>query len=108
MMKKWMMVAGLVCAPLHAVAQTGVIDATTASGERVRWLPDGRWEWIDGQKAVAQKQQRGVEVKKQEEVRQAEIKRERAAQGGGVLGFGRTIYEGEKDYNRGSLNPKTR
>ena len=65
MMKKWMMVAGLVCAPLHAVTETGVIDATTAGGER-------------------------------------------AAQGGGVLGFGRTIYEGEKDYNRGSLNPKTR
>ena len=65
MMKYWMMVAALVCAPLPALAQTGVIDATTAGGER-------------------------------------------AAQGGGVLGFGRTIYEGEKDYNRGSLNPKTR
>ena len=108
MMKNWMMVAALVCAPLPALAQTGVIDATTAGGERVRLLPDGRWEWIDGQKAAAQKQQREVEVKKQEEVRQAEFKRERAAQGGGVLGFGRTIYEGEKDYNRGSLNPKTR
>lgn len=108
MMKKWLIVAALVCAPLHAVAQTGVIDATTASGERVRLLPDGRWEWIDGQKAGAQKQQRDVEVKKQEEVRQAEIWRERAAQGGGVLGFGRTIYEGDKDYNRGSLNPKTK
>ena len=47
-------------------------------------------------------------MKKQEGVRQAEIKRERAAQGGGVLGFGRTIYEGDKDDNRGSLNPKTR
>ena len=108
MMKNWMMVAALVCAPLPTLAQTGVIDATTAGGERVRLLPDGRWEWIDGQKAAAQKQQREVEVKKQEEVRQAEFKRERAAQGGGVLGFGRTIYEGEKDYNRGSLNPKTR
>ena len=61
MMKNWMLVAALVCAPLPALAQTGVIDATTAGGERVRWLPDGR-----------------------------------------------TIYESEKDYNRGSLNPKTR
>ena len=57
MMKNWMMVAALVCAPLPALAQTGVIDATTAGGERVRLLPDGRWEWIDGQKAAAQKQQ---------------------------------------------------
>ena len=61
MMKNWMMVAALVCAPLPALAQTGVIDATTAGGERVRLLP-----------------------------------------------VGRTIYEGEKDCNRGSLNPKTR
>ena len=107
-MGKWVVVAALMSAPFYTVAQSGAIDATTATGERVRLLPDGRWEWIDGKKAAAQKQQREVEVKKQEEVYQAEIRRERAAQGGGVLGFGRTIYEGDKDYNRGSLNPKTR
>jgi hypothetical protein len=95
-------------ASFTAAAQTGAIEATTSTGERVRLLPDGRWEWVDGQKAAVQQQQRVVETKKQEEVRAAEIKRERGAQGGGLLGLGRTLYEGDKDYNRGSLNPKTR
>jgi hypothetical protein len=82
------------------------IEATTSSGERVRLLPDGRWEFVDTQKAAVQREQRAVEAKKVEDVRQAELKRERGAQGGGIIGLGRTIYEGDKDYNRGSLNPK--
>ena len=89
-----------------AWAQQGPIEATTSTGERVRLLPDGRWEYVDGQKAAVQRTERAVEAKKQEEVKQAEIKRERGAQGGGQLGLGRTIYEGDKDYNRGSMNPK--
>ena len=36
------------------------------------------------------------------------LRRERNAQGGGLLGLGRTVYEGDKDYNRGTLNPKMR
>ena len=91
-----------------ALAQAAAIEATTATGERVRLMPDGRWEWIDVQKAAVQQQQRAVETKKQEEVRAVEITRERSAQGGGLLGVGRTLYPGDKDYNRGSLNPKTR
>ena len=39
--------------------------------------------------------------------REAEIERERSAQGG-WLGIGRTIQPGDKDYNRGSLNPNRR
>jgi opacity protein-like surface antigen len=97
----------LLCAG-PALAQQGVIEATTAGGEKVRLLPDGRWEFVDGQKAAVQRSERAAEVKKQEEVRQAEVKRERGAQGGGVLGIGRTVYEGDKDYNRGTLNPKMR
>lgn len=94
-------------APLAgAWAQQGAIEATTSTGERVRLLPDGRWEYMDGQKAAVQRTERAVEAKKQEEVKQAEIKRERGAQGGGQIGLGRTIYEGDKDYNRGSMNPK--
>ena len=105
MLKKIAGVALLVlCA--GAWAQQGPIEATTSAGERVRLLPDGRWEYVDGQKAAVQRTERVVEAKKQEEVKQAEIKRERAAQGGGQLGFGRTLYEGDKDYNRGSMNPK--
>ncbi len=89
-------------------AQTGALEATTTSGERVRLLPDGRWEWVDGIKAALQKSERDVAARRQDEQRQAEQKRERNAQGGGLLGLGRTVYEGDKDYNRGTLNPKMR
>jgi hypothetical protein len=89
-------------------AQAQVIEAVTPSGERVRLLPDGRWEWADGSKAAAQQRERAEEARVAESKRQAELKRERGAQGGGVIGLGRTIYEGERDYNRGSLNPKLR
>jgi len=91
-----------------ANAQSGPIEATTAAGERVRLLPDGRWEWVDGQKAAAQRSERLAETRRQQEVREAEQKRERSAQGGGLIGLGRTIYEGDRDYNRGTLNPKMR
>ena len=57
-------------------------------------LPDGRWEFADVKKAEPQRVQR--------EIQDA---RERSAQG--ILG-GRRIYEGDRDYNRGSLNPKLR
>jgi len=101
-------VLGLLLCAGSAWAQQGAIEATTSSGEKVRLLPDGRWEFVDGQKAAVQRAERQVEAKKQEEVRQAEVKRERGAQGGGQLGLGRTVYEGDKDYNRGTLNPKLR
>ena len=78
------------------------------AGEKVRLLPDGRWEWVEPQKAAAQRSERAAEAKRQDDVRQAELRRERGAQGGGQLGFGRTVYEGDRDYNRGSLNPKLR
>ena len=51
-----------------------------------------------------QQQQR----RQEDEQRQAELRREGNAQGGGLIGVGRTLYEGDKDYNRGSLNPKLR
>ena len=89
-------------------AQTIAIEATTSAGERVRLLPDGRWEWIEGNKAALQKSERELAARRQDEQRQVELKRERNAQGGGLLGLGRTVYEGDKDYNRGTLNPKMR
>ena len=91
-----------------AHAQAGPINATTAGGDKVRLLPDGRWEWVDDQKAALQRREREAGAKREQEARQAELKRERGAQGGGLLGLGRTVYEGDKDYNRGSLNPKMR
>ena len=94
------------CGTLHA--QTSAIEASTGAGERVRLLPDGSWEWVDGNKAALQRSERDVAARRFDEQRQAELKRERGAQGGGLLGLGRSVYEGDKDYNRGTLNPKMR
>lgn len=77
-------------------AQDGAIEATTVAGEKVRLLPNGRWEYAEQKKAEAQREQRRVVDE-----------REAGAQGG-FLGLGRKIYPGDKEYNRGSLNPKTR
>ncbi len=88
---------GMACvvASSSALAQDQPVEATTAAGEKVRLFANGRWEYANEQKAVVQRQ--ALEV---------ETARERAAQGG-LLG-GRRIYEGDKDYNRGTLNPKMR
>ena len=84
-----------------AIAQTGKpealpLEAVTASGEKVRLFDNGRWEYVDERKAVVQRQ-----------AASAEIARERSSQGG-FMGIGRRIQEGDKDYNRGTLNPKMR
>jgi hypothetical protein len=79
----------LLAAPVWA--QQSTIDATTSNGEKVKLLPDGRWEYADPVKAEPQKK-----------AREAEAARERNSQGG-LLGIGRTIPPGDKDYNRGSL-----
>jgi hypothetical protein len=84
------------CVAVTAHAQQGPIEATTANGEKVKLFPDGRWEYNDAKKAEPQRK-----------AREAEAERERNAQGG-WFGFGRKIYEGDKDYNRGSLNPNRR
>lgn len=89
------LVLGLACCAL-AYAQAGPVEATTAGGEKVRLFPDGRWEYADPVKAEPQKK-----------ARDAELERERNSQGG-FLGLGRRIYEGDKDYNRGTLNPARR
>jgi hypothetical protein len=79
-----------------AVLAQSPVEATTATGEKVRLFPNGRWEFADQQKATVQRQ-----------AAEAEVARERSSQGG-FLGLGRRVYEGDKDYNRGSLNPKMR
>jgi len=79
----------------HLFAQDQPLEATTATGEKVRLFANGRWEYVNEQKAAVQRQAAA-----------AENERERSAQGGW---FGtRRVYEGDKDYNRGSLNPKNR
>jgi hypothetical protein len=89
----------LALAPLVALAQQAprdAIEATTGDGEKVYLLGDGRWEYADPKKAEPQREQRRVEDE-----------RERASQGG-VFGVGRRIQPGDREYNRGSLNPKLR
>jgi len=81
-----------VCAIAHAA---DVIEATTATGEKVRLLPNGHWEYVD--------QAKQAEAKK---VFQSYPENRPAEAQGGLFGVGRTVLPGDKDYNRGSLNPK--
>ncbi len=76
------------------------LEALTVDGEKVRLFPNGRWEFADAAKAAAAQQQAA---------RYPENKtRPIEAQGGMFGDFGRVVMPGDKDYNRGSLNPKLR
>lgn len=76
------------------------LEAVTVDGQKVRLFPNGRWEFTDAAKA-AEAQQLAAQYP-ENKTRPIE------AQGGLFGGFGRTIMPGDKDYNRGTLNPKTR
>lgn len=82
---------------LAASSSDQAIEATTAAGERVRLLPNGRWEYADQAKQAEAKKV----FDKYPENRNPDAQ-------GGVFGVGRSINPGEKDYNRGTLNPKGR
>ncbi len=75
------------------------LEATTAAGDKVRLLPNGRWEFVDVQKAEAAKA-----------VAQRYPENQGCPPGsqGGIMGVGRCISPGDKDYNRGTLNPARR
>lgn len=75
------------------------LRATTAAGEAVLLHPTGKWEYVDGARAAEAK--RVAEQYPENRVRPID------AQGGWVPGT-RAVMPGDKDYNRGSLNPKTR
>jgi hypothetical protein len=79
----------LFCA--SALAEEPGIQATTATGEKVVLLPNGRWVYADPKKAEPQRKAQAEEKE-----------RERNTQGG-WFGIGRPIPPGDKDYNRGSL-----
>lgn len=74
-------------------------EATTAGGEKVRLFPNGRWEYVDAKKA-AEAQQVAAQYPENKT-------RPIDAQGGWLPGT-RMVMPGDKDYNRGSLNPKMR
>lgn len=73
--------------------------ATTVSGDKVLLHPNGRWEFVDVAKAEQAKKL--AELYPENQTRPLEAQ-------GGVMGVGRVILPGDKDYNRGSLNPKMR
>ena len=75
------------------------VEATTSSGDKVILHPSGRWEYVDAAKAAA--------AKKTFDAAPANNARQPEGQGG-WLGFGRVIPPGDKDYNRGTLNPGRR
>lgn len=75
------------------------LEAVTVNGEKVRLFPNGRWEYVDAAKALAAAQKAAAYPENQT--------RPEGAQGG-LFGVGRTVMPGDKDYNRGSLNPKMR
>ena len=92
--------AALLAAPVLAAQTPGAaVEATTANGDKVLLHPNGRWEYVDAQKA---EQARAVSQQYPEN------------QGcppgwqGSFFGVGRCIPPGDKDYNRGSLNPNRR
>lgn len=87
-------------APFAAELDRTPLEAVTANGEKVRLFPNGRWEFVDAAKA-AEAQQAAAQYP-ENKTRPVE------AQGGLFGGFGRAIMPGDKDYNRGSLNPKNR
>lgn len=94
------LLSGMVHAESAPVLDRTPTEAVTANGEKVRLFPNGRWEFVDSVKA-AEAQQQAAQYP-ENKTRPVE------AQGGLFMGFGRTIMPGDKDYNRGSLNPKTR
>lgn len=76
------------------------VEAMTLEGQKVRLFPNGRWEFVDAARA-AEAQRLAAEFP-ENKTRPIE------AQGMLVGGVGRLLMPGDKDYNRGSLNPKMR
>jgi len=76
------------------------LDAVTANGQKVRLFPNGRWEFVDTAKAA--------EAAKVAAEYPENKTRPVEAQGIVIGGVGRYVMPGDKDYNRGSLNPKMR
>jgi hypothetical protein len=86
---------GVLAAELDRTA----VEAVTVNGEKVRLFPNGRWEYVDAAKAAAAQQAAAKYPENQT--------RPEGTQGG-LFGVGRKVAPGDKDYNRGSLNPKLR
>lgn len=91
--------AGLSVLPAMAQDHRAPVEATTATGDKVLLHPTGRWEYVDAQKAAAAKSIAS---------RYPENQGCPPGSQGGLFGIGRCIMPGDKDYNRGTLNPARR
>ena len=93
------LLAGVIGPALGAAPDAPPIEATTAAGDKVLLHPNGRWEYVNPQKAAAARK-----------VAEQYPENQGCPPGsqGGFFGFGRCIPPGDKDYNRGSLNPNRR
>ena len=92
------LLCGAVAAQAAELDRTPVA-ATTAQGDAVRLFPNGRWEFVDANKAAKAKEVAAVYPENNTRPVEAQ---------GGTFGVGRTIMPGDKDYNRGSLSGKGR
>jgi hypothetical protein len=93
------MLALMAGASLAAGTEMPPIEAATVDGKKVLLLPNGRWQYVD---PVLAAEARKVAAE------YPENKTRPVAAQGGFFGEGRLIMPGDKDYNRGSLNPKLR
>ncbi len=100
-MRTLLLIAALAAGPaLAAELDRTPIEAQTADGQKVRLYPNGRWEYVDAAKAAeAQKVAAEYPENKTRPV---------DSQGIVIGGVGRYVMPCDKDYNRGSLNPKLR
>jgi hypothetical protein len=91
------MMLGMLALPAFAAdaEQKPDVEATTATGEKVLLHPNGRWEYVNVQKQT--------EAKKVADQYPENKGCPPGWQGGMLMGFGRCIPPGDKDYNRGSM-----
>ncbi len=89
----------ILMSPALADESAPTIEATTVDGDQVKLHPNGRWEFVDAQKA-----EKAAAVAKQFPENQVCP----PGSQGRFLGFGRCIPPGDKDFNRGSLSGKGR
>jgi hypothetical protein len=75
------------------------VEATSTQGDKVRLYPNGRWEFVDADKAAKARELAAQYPENNTRPVDAQ---------GGAFGVGRTIMPGDKDYNRGSLSGKGR
>ena len=91
--------AGL-CLTLPAYAdEAQPLHATTVQGDAVILQPNGRWHFVDRDKAAAA-----------DKVARSFPENQGCPSGtqGGFFGFGRCIPNNDKEFNRGSLSGKSR